>query len=217
MLLGLKNVRVHLLDVVDVREDEGLGRVEAEGQNVLHIVLSHLVRASWSFKLDLGLVDVFLVISDLNHEGHVENALKPLGENEGDAVTHVEGVSRGTSTRVQIERLLGLIGVQDLTDVTLAEKDAASNESMGLLSDGTFKTLDECFIDREASVLIDKFVVVDTLIVFGSDLPRCADILGSSCFNVLVFLNHSLKFRRVSFEFAKSKSNLWGFGVFWFC
>ena len=114
MLLNFDNVRVHILDVVNVREDKGLFGVETKSKDVFDIVKAHLDGSFGAFKLHLLFVDVFLVVCDLNNKRDVEDALEPLSENEGDAMSHVESISRRTSTGVQIERLFVLVSLQDL-------------------------------------------------------------------------------------------------------
>lgn len=114
VLLNFDHVWVHVLDVIDVREDKGFLRVEAKSKNIFDIVETHLDGSFGSFKLHLLLVDVFLVVSDLNDKRDVKDALEPLGKNEGDAVTHVEGISGRTSASVQIERLFVLVSLQAL-------------------------------------------------------------------------------------------------------
>ena len=92
VLLDADHVLVHVLDVVDVGEDKGLLGVEAECKDIFDISEAHGDGAFGAVKLDLLLVDVLLVISDLNDKRDVEDALEPLCEDEGDAVTHVEGI-----------------------------------------------------------------------------------------------------------------------------
>ena len=192
------------MDVVDIREDEGLIRVEAEGQNVLHVGLTHSVGAFGTIELNFGLVDVLLIVSHLNYKGYIEDALKPLSEDEGDTVTHVEGICRGTSARVKVEWLLVLVGGQDLLQVALAKEDAATDEAMSFLPDGALQTIDQFRSDCEASILLDELVVVDTCVVLGFNRPGsdcvCLTVvllLSISCGLSLDFFCHSGWFCRV--------------------
>ena len=142
------------------------------------------------------LVNVLFIISDLDDKRNVKDALQPLREDEGHTVAHVERVCRGPSTSVQVERLALLVGVQNLLKVALAEENAASDESMRLLADRALQSLDQLRRDREASVLVDQFVIVDTGVVLRTDLERRDDVLtfGSSLISLggswLSFLDH---------------------------
>lgn len=75
MLLNANHIWVHGADVVNIGEDKGLGWVKAEGKNILDIVLTHLVGTFWTVQFNFLLVNVFLVISDLNDQGNIENSL----------------------------------------------------------------------------------------------------------------------------------------------
>ena len=172
MFLHADHVRVHVADVVNVREDEGLCWIKAERQDILHVIAPHLDRAFWPIKLNLLLVDVLLVVGGLNHEGHVEDALQPLRENERDTVSHVKCVSGGTSTCVQIEGLAVLISVQDLLKVTLAEENTSSDEPVRFFSDSAFQTSDKLWGDWEAPILVDEFVVVNARVVLCFDVTN---------------------------------------------
>ena len=193
MLLDAKHILVHVTDVVAVREDKGFLWVETEGQNVLDVVLAHLERTFRSVELNFWLVDIFLVISDLDHKGDIEDSLQPLCENERDAMTHVECISRGTSTCVQIERLFVLVGSEDLLKVTLAEKDSTSDEPVSFLTDSSLQAFNELRSDGIAAVLLNELIVIDTSIRLGSDFEWGYDvvIISRSCScSCLYFFNH---------------------------
>ena len=100
-----------MLNVANIREDEGLFGVESESNDVFNVVDAHLDGAFLTFKLILWLVDVFLIIGDLDDQRHIKGLLQVLSEQEGNSVTHVQCVSTGTSTSVKVEGLLLLVGV----------------------------------------------------------------------------------------------------------
>jgi len=111
VFLHFNYVRVQVLDVVNVRENECLRGVKSECDNVFDVIKTHLYSAFGSFKLHLLFVNVLLIVRDLNYEGHVESLLEVPREDEGNCVAHVESLSTGTSAGVKIERLLLLVCV----------------------------------------------------------------------------------------------------------
>jgi hypothetical protein len=100
VFLHLYGVGVQVLDIFHIAENEGLLWVEAESDDVFHVVLSHLDDV---VKIEFWLVDVFFVVSDLNNEWHSKSILKVFREDKGDAVAQVESIGTGASSCVEIE------------------------------------------------------------------------------------------------------------------
>jgi len=203
VFLDTNDIRVHMLNVVNIWEDEGLFRVEAESKNVFDIVFSHLDGTFGTIKLNLRLVDILLIVGDLNDEGHVEDALQPLSEDEGDAMAHVKCVSRWTTTRVQVEGLAVFVCIEDLLDVSLAEEDATSDKPMGLFPNSSFQSLNEFRSDWEAAVFLNQLIIIDTCVILCSDFKWCYNVIIIRLFwrCNFCFFDHSKMFCSVLFWF----------------
>ena len=61
-------------DIVEVGEDEGLGRIKADADDVFGVLGS---KAFGVGDFDFGVVHVFLVVGEHDDEGNVENILQP--------------------------------------------------------------------------------------------------------------------------------------------
>jgi len=93
VFLDTDDVGVEVLDVGDIGEDKSLCWVEAERDDVLDVVETHLNGALRTVQLKFRPVDVLLIVSDLDNKRHVKSVLQVLREDERNSVTHVEGVS----------------------------------------------------------------------------------------------------------------------------
>lgn len=165
-----------MLNVLNVRENEGLFRIEAKRDDVFDVFLAHRNRACLAVEFTLGPIDVLLVVGDLNHKRHVERILKVLREQEWNTVTHVQRASRGPTTSVEVEGLLLLVGVEDFLQVSLAEEDTTSDKAMGLHARERLDPFDQLVCQVEATVLLDQFFVIDAFVT-GSLNVECADLV----------------------------------------
>lgn len=75
MLLHFDNIRVQVLDVFNVREDERLFWIKTKSNDILNIVNTHCDCALRSFKLEFWPVDVLLIVGDLNNKRHIKCVL----------------------------------------------------------------------------------------------------------------------------------------------
>lgn len=72
MLLDTKYIRVQMLDVLNVRENESFLWIKTKSNDILNIVDAHLNCTFGSIKFALRSVDVFFIISDLNDKRYIE-------------------------------------------------------------------------------------------------------------------------------------------------
>lgn len=79
MPLESNNIRVHSSHILRVNKDESFVRVKADSQNILDILISHFGEV---FQILAIFVEVFFIISDLDHKWDVEGFLQILGEVE---------------------------------------------------------------------------------------------------------------------------------------
>ena len=75
VFLELDYVGVQLLDVVNIGENEGFVGVEPKRKDIANVILAHLIGSFRPIQLNLLLVQILLVVSDLNDQGHVEGFL----------------------------------------------------------------------------------------------------------------------------------------------
>jgi len=130
VLLYTDHIGIQVLNVPNVRKNESLLWIKTKGDDILDVVDAHLDCAILTFKFILRLVDILFIVSDLNDERHIKSLLQVLREEEWDRVPHVQRISTGTAACIQVEGLLLLVGVQDLSQISLAEEDATSDEPM---------------------------------------------------------------------------------------
>ena len=93
VLLNADHIRIQVLNVLAVREDESLFRVKAESYNIFYVVNTHLDSSTVAFKLEFRLKNELFIVSNLDHKRDIKDVLEVLCEDEGDSVTHVEGIS----------------------------------------------------------------------------------------------------------------------------
>jgi len=168
VFLDFEDVFVELVDIPAVREDKSLLGVEAKRDYVLDVVDAHVDGAGLSFEFQVLLEQVLLVVGDLDDKGNVEHLLQPLGENHGDAVTHVEGTFGRTTAGVQIEGLLLFVGSEDLVEVTMTEEESSTDELVeGTVSDSLLDALVDAFADRVAAEFVNQLRIIDTLVSRG--------------------------------------------------
>lgn len=126
VFLNANHVWIELLNVINVTEDKGLLGVKAEGNDILDVAEAHRNRALRAFKVQLGTVDKFLIVGDLDHNGDVKSLLQILAHDEWDGVAQVKRLSRGSSASVEIEGLFGLVGLKDVVEVAVAEENTSA-------------------------------------------------------------------------------------------
>ena len=182
VFLHAEHVGVQVLDVLNVAENECLFRVKSKCNDVLDVVEAHANGAFGTIKVELRTVDKLLVICNLDDQRHVEGVLQVLGEDEGDAVTEMEGLSTRAAASVEVKRLSLLVSVEDLSKISLAEENATSNESMDGHQRQFVNSLLQFFRKREASVFVNKLLVVDSLLGSGLDLEGSDNVLSGSVF-----------------------------------
>ncbi len=134
VLLYTDHIGIQVLNVSDVRKNESLLWIKTKGDDILDVVDAHLDCTILTFKFILRLVDILFIVGDLDDERHIKSLLQVLCEEEWDRVPHVQRISTGTTACVQVEGLLLLVGVQDLSQVSLAEEDATSDEPVNGLA-----------------------------------------------------------------------------------
>ena len=152
VLLDPDHVRVQVLDVLDIGKDKSLLWVEAEGDDVLDVAYAHCDCAFGTLEFKLGAVDVLLVVCDLDHNRHVECFLHPLAEDERDGVPKMESFSRRSTSGIKIKWFLGLVGLQDVIEVPVAEEYVASQEWVCLLTRELFDLLNVFVEQLEAAI-----------------------------------------------------------------
>ena len=168
VFLDFEDVFVELVNIPAVREDKSLLGVEAKRDYVLDVVDAHVDGAGLSFEFQVLLEQVLLVVGDLDDKGNVEHLLQPLGENHGDAVTHVEGTFGRTTAGVQIEGLLLFVGSEDLVEVTMTEEESSTDELVEwTVSDSLLDALVDAFADRVAAEFVNQLRIIDTLVSRG--------------------------------------------------
>ena len=87
MLLESTDIGVHDAHIPRIQDDESFFRVKAQGQNILDILVSHL---GVFIQISSILMEVFLVVSYLNDEGHIKGFLHIFAEDEWKHVTQVQ-------------------------------------------------------------------------------------------------------------------------------
>ena len=90
MLLGFYNVWEQVVNVIDIRENEGFLRVESKGNNIFDVVDAHLNCTIRAFKFTISSKDILFVISNLDNKGDIECILQVFGENHRHTVTHMK-------------------------------------------------------------------------------------------------------------------------------
>eukprot|EP00754_Rhynchopus_humris_P036804 Rhum_TRINITY_DN18897_c0_g1::Rhum_TRINITY_DN18897_c0_g1_i1::g.168709::m.168709 len=154
------NGLVHGAVVLEVAEDKGLLRVEAEGNDVLDVLERHVLDLVHGQVLPVEL----LVVRDLDHQRDIERVLKPLREHEGDQVPHVHRFAARTPAGVQVKHLPVLVVVQDLLQVSVREEDAAPQPRVGLLARQALHAVEKLLVNLLRPELLDQLVVVHALV-----------------------------------------------------
>ena len=93
MLLHFDNIGVQFPDILDVRENECLLGIEAESYDVHDVCFAHLDRSLLSFQIQLRSIEVLLIVSNLDHNGYIEDTLQVLTEDERNTVTDVDSIA----------------------------------------------------------------------------------------------------------------------------
>lgn len=141
-------------DIVEIREDERLLRVEPKRNDIPRVLLRKSLAL---LELEVELEQELLVVcertvsqcgvrrtqiiesreegdrpggltGELDDERAVKDVLEPLGEDEGDGVPQVHAVARRAPAGVQVERLLLLVPVKN--QVKLAVCGQGSQHSL---------------------------------------------------------------------------------------
>lgn len=178
MLLHFDNIRVQVLDVFNVREDESLFWIKTKSNDILNIVNTHCDCALRSFKLEFWPIYVLFIVGDLNNQRHIKCVLQILGEDKWNSVSQMKCLSAWTTTCVQIKWLFLFISSENFVQVPLAEEDASSNEAMDGNARQILNTLNLFRSNGEAPVFVYQLVIVNTLIACGLYFERSYNILG---------------------------------------
>mmetsp|Transcript_3736 Transcript_3736/g.9327 ORF Transcript_3736/g.9327 Transcript_3736/m.9327 type:complete len:359 (-) Transcript_3736:1020-2096(-) len=91
LLLNLQHQGVHCLDIVQIREDEGLVLVKTDRQNVLGVLVRKALALLYG---EVFLEQELLIVGQLDHQRHVEGVLQPLCEPEGHQMAQVQRLAR---------------------------------------------------------------------------------------------------------------------------
>lgn len=111
---------------VEIGENERLPYVKSQSNDVFSILpgQSHCFLHLEIFPQSL------LVVSQLNHQRHVESLLEPLGDDEGNQVAQVHGLWGRSPASVQIERLPLFLERENRVEIPMGEEDPSSQEMM---------------------------------------------------------------------------------------
>lgn len=101
----------------EVGEDECLGGIEADGDDIFCVLLGESF-AVFDVQL-LGRVHELFVIRKLNDERTIKNILEILGELEWHRVSNVHAVTTRSSSRVEIEWLALLVSIQNFGKISV--------------------------------------------------------------------------------------------------
>jgi hypothetical protein len=131
---------------------------------------------------------------------HIEGFLEVLSEHERDQMAQVQRIRRGTTTSVQVKRLLLLVAVQNVFELTVREEYTSTQKMMHWSTRQLFNTIQQSLkqysseparalsqllphskylVDARAAKFLNQFVVINTAAIGRLDVPRINDILGS--------------------------------------
>jgi len=90
ILLHSEHIRVQVLDIFYIREDESLFRIKSECYDVFDIAFAHFDSL---FKFKLWSIHKLLIISDLDDNWNVKGLLQILRHNEGYSMSQMQSFS----------------------------------------------------------------------------------------------------------------------------
>mmetsp|Transcript_19534 Transcript_19534/g.36410 ORF Transcript_19534/g.36410 Transcript_19534/m.36410 type:complete len:307 (-) Transcript_19534:576-1496(-) len=156
--LNLQDRWVHVLNVVQIRENKSLLHVKSARNDVFSILISQSMAV---FQLHIGLEQELLIIGQLNHQRTVKGVLQPLREVKGNGVTKMQCFAAGPSASVEVKLLAFLIHVQQLLQVAMREEDVTSQEAVSLVAGDSLHALNEGVVNHFTAELVNKPEVVD--------------------------------------------------------
>lgn len=118
-------------------------------------------------------MEVFFVISYLNHKWDIELFLKIFIENEWKHVSKMKSLRWWASTCIQIERReiritklnkwlrVFFISSKNKIQIPMREENISCKESMRLFISDFFNSFKQCFVHMITSELINEFIVID--------------------------------------------------------
>jgi hypothetical protein len=165
---------------VKVREDESLLHVKSDSDNVGGVLAGEFLDIGNG---ELRTEEEFLVVSQHDDKGDIEDILKPLGEGEGNHMTEMHRVGGRSTSSVKEERLALLISVEDFLKVAVGEEHSTAEEDVRTVTGELFEALKKLRGNAPGSELVQELLIVDGGDVSGGvnlsgNLPR-VDILAS--------------------------------------
>lgn len=136
--LDAQDILIQRADVGGIGEDEGLVRVESDGDDVLCVFageVDEMLNGRRGFvALWLFCEKKLFIIRQLNDARYMERLLKICGEDEGDKMTEMQGGGGGATAGVQEELFARLVAIEKQGEIAVGEEDAAAEKEMRRLT-----------------------------------------------------------------------------------
>lgn len=173
------NILVHDPDVFGVHEDESPFLIEAAGNDILGVLIPQIGVVLNILLLSGPLHEILFVISQLDDQRTLKHILHPLGEHEGQEMSHVHSLPGGPSSSIEVDRFVVFVGSQKLVEVSMREEDPSLQEDVGFVACDLGKSLQKSLIDFGTAKLSDKLIVIDFLAgsvtkIFNCHLKFCS-------------------------------------------
>ena len=117
-LLETSHIRVHMANILGIEKNERFFQIETKCENILDILNAHSGVLSNIF---VSSMEILLIVSDLDDQGHVKGFLHVFSENKWDEMTHMHRIANinlnhgrlGIKMRIIFGTCLGLCRYRD--------------------------------------------------------------------------------------------------------